>query len=113
MRRKKDGLLTQNRERMGTGTTKKRKKEGVFDRFNEKHLPTPSKKTSWEISFFLLKMPAAATTPPAKKSLVPLHTTTSHITIILSYLTFIKHQTYPLLSISPSHLSSLFLFSAH
>ena len=77
MRRKKDGLLTQTRERVGTGTPKRRKKEGVFDRINEKRLPIPSKKTSWEMSFFLLQMPAAAATPPAKKTLVSLHTTTS------------------------------------
>ena len=36
-----------------------------------------------------------------------------HITIILSSLIFIKHHTYPTLSISPSHSCSLFLFSAH
>jgi hypothetical protein len=40
---------------MGTGTTKRRKKEGVFDRINEKLLPIPSKKTNWEISFSFSK----------------------------------------------------------
>ncbi len=69
--------MTLTRERTGTGTTKRRKKEGVFDRINEKRVPIPSKKTSWEISFCLLQMPAAATTLPAKKSLVSLHNTTS------------------------------------
>jgi hypothetical protein len=62
---------------MGTGTPKRRKKEGEFDRINEKHLPIPSKKTSWEIHPYLLKKPTSADTPPAKKSLVSLHTATS------------------------------------
>jgi hypothetical protein len=42
MRRKKEGLLARTRETIGTGTPKRRKKEGVFDRINEKGLPVPT-----------------------------------------------------------------------
>jgi hypothetical protein len=80
---------------MGNGTPKRRKKEGAFDRINKKGLPIPSQKTSWEIYLFL--------TPPAKKTLLTLHTTTSPhpLTLnssqqLLSPLTFIEleHHTY-------------------
>jgi hypothetical protein len=33
---------------MGTGTPKRRLKEGVFDRINEKHVLIPSERTCWE-----------------------------------------------------------------
>ena len=71
------GVLARTRERVGTGTPKRRKKEGVFDGINEKGLPVPTQKTSWEIYLFLLKMPASAELRAPKFFLLTLHTTTS------------------------------------
>ena len=90
--------MARTRESMGTGTPKRRKKEGEFDRINEKHLPIPSKKTCWEIHLHLLEMPASVATPPAKRSLMSLRTTTSHSSSHLSPLS-IEHHTHPSLSI--------------
>jgi hypothetical protein len=102
---------------VGTGTPKRRKKEGVFDGINEKGLPVPTQKTSWEIYLFLLNMPASAELWPPKFFLLTLHTTTSsspHHPINSSHLHRASHLQYPLLFMSSSHyLSSLFLFGAH
>ena len=96
--------MARTRESMGTGTPKRRKKEGEFDRINEKRLPIPSKKTSWEIHPYLLKKPTSANTPSAERSLVSFRTTTSPL-VLVSHLSIAIH--------SPSHSSSLFLFSPH
>ena len=89
--------MARTRESMGTGTPKRRKKEGEFDRINEKRLPIPSKKTSWEIHPYLLKKPTSADTPSAKRSLVSFRTTTSPL-VLVSHLS-IEHHTQPSLSI--------------
>ena len=68
------------------------------DRINEKRLPIPSVKTCWEIQLCLLEMPASVATPPAKRSLMSLRTTTSHSSSHLSPLS-IEHRTHPSLSI--------------
>jgi len=89
MRRKKEGLLARTRETIGTGTPKRRKKEGVFDRINEKGLPVPTQKTSWEIYLFLLKM--------RQKNICDTphhHIITPPSYQLLSPLTFIEHHTY-------------------
>ena len=51
--------------------------EGVKDRINDKHVFIPSKKTCWEIHLYLLEIPASVATPPAKRSLMSLRTTTT------------------------------------
>ena len=100
--------MARTRERMGTGTPKRRKKEGEFDRINEKRLPIPSKKTCWEIHLHLLEMPASVATPPAKRSLMSLRTTTSHSS---SHLSPLHRASHPSITLhSPSLSSSLFLF---
>ena len=69
----------------------RRKKVGILTRTRESLVLIPPKITCWEIHLYLLKMPAYAATPSAKKSLMSLRTTTTPSSFHLT---------------SPSHLSS-------
>jgi hypothetical protein len=60
--KKEEGDFDMNRESLELTTPKRRKKEGVKD---------------WEIHLYLLEMPASVATPPAKRSLMSLRTTTT------------------------------------
>jgi len=100
MRRKKEGLLAQTREMIGTGIPKRRKKGGVFDRNNEKRVLIPSKRTCWEIHLYLLKMPSSGCYSACQKifDVTPHH---HIITLVTSSHLSIEHCTHP--SISTLH----------
>ena len=76
------------------------------DRINEKRLPIPSKKTCWEIHLYLLEMPASVATPPAKRSLASLRTTTSHSS---SHLSPLHRASHPSITLHSPHYSSFCL----
>ena len=76
------------------------------DRINEKRLPIPSKKTCWEIHLHLLEMPASVATPPAKRSLMSLRTTTSHSS---SHLSPLHRASHPSITLYSPHYSSFCL----
>jgi hypothetical protein len=67
----------------------------------------PSKKTCWEIHLYLLKKPASAATPSAKKSLMSLHSH-HHNTIIIPSLIYTPSST--ILCHYPAYNSSFCIF---
>ena len=92
--KKKEGPFDTNylKKRMGTGTPKRRKKEGVFDRINEKRLLIPSKTTIFSFSkcqhlplLRLTKDLWCHSAPPhiTPSSLIP-HPLISHLSIKLT-----------------------------